>query len=163
MNKNFLIILIVIFLAVVVFLYIDEKRETVEPSLTFGEVEELNTKYISQVVWPPEITLSEGLELVCNETPMESSVAKRVYKETFNGQEYCITVSSEGAAGSIYTEYSYSTIKFNKLITLDFILRFVNCSNYDEEEQTACITERESFNPTSYIDKIISNVEYISK
>ncbi|MDD3032904.1 MAG: hypothetical protein PHX52_02585 [Candidatus Pacebacteria bacterium] len=160
MNKNFLIILIVVFLAVFVFFYINENKKTDEPTLVFEEIKGLDTKYISGATWPPEITISEASELVCNETASESSVSKRVYKQVVNNQEYCITASSEGAAGSVYTEYSYSTIKFSKLITLDFTLRFVNCYNYDGEDQAACIAERESFDVTNNIDEIISSLEY---
>ena len=164
MNKNFLIILIVVFLAVAAYLYVNENKKPQEQlgegSIVFLETKELNTKYISGQTWPPKITVSEASELICNETALESSIPERVYKQIVNNQEYCITASSEGAAGSVYAEYSYSTIKFNKLITLDFALRFVNCYNYDGENQTACIAERETFNPSDNINEIVSSAEY---
>ena len=165
MNKNFLIILIVVFLAIAIYFYINENKESQEQlgegTLVFEEIKGLNTKYISGQTWPPQITVSEASELVCNQTAMESSVSERVYKDNVNGQEYCVTASSQGAAGSVYTEYSYSTIKFDKLVTLDFTLRFVNCYNYDGAEQTACISERETFNPSNNIDEIVSSAEYV--
>lgn len=165
MNKNFLIILIVAFLAVATYLYINEnkvfEKKLGEGNIVFGQIKPLETKYISGQVWPPQITVSEVSELVCNETAMESSVSERAYKDTVNGQEYCITASSQGAAGSVYTDYSYSTVKFDKLITLDFTLRFVDCYNYDGENQAACISERETFNPSNNINEIVSSAEYV--
>lgn len=153
--KKTLLIIFTVFILIGIF-YFFEKPQPQEESLIFGQIEPLNTKYISGQVWPPQIVVSEEANLICEETPKESSFSLRTYKEVFNNQEYCITASSEGAAGSIYTEYSYTTLKFKKLIRLDFVLRFNNCANYEEVENLACTQERESFNPTKYIDKIIS-------
>ena len=161
MKKTFLIFLIIIFVGIVYFCFDILNKNSNSPSIVFSEIENINTKYISGQVWPPEIYISEASDFICEETPKESSVNKRVYKENINGQEYCISAFSEGAAGSVYTEYSYSTFKFNKLITLDFTLRFNQCYNYPEEQQKECTSERESFNPSNLVNEIISNAEFL--
>lgn len=161
MKKTFLIFILIIFAGLVYFCFNIPNENSNSSSIIFPEIKSINTKYISGQVWPPEIYVSEASDFVCEETPKESSVNKRVYKETINNQEYCISAFSEGAAGSVYTEYSYSTIKFNKLITLDFTLRFTQCYNYPEEQQEECTLEREVFNPTNLVNEIISGAEFL--
>ena len=159
MKKVILLILSIIIISGL-FYYFNKKEEPKE--IVFEEIKPIDTKYISEQLWPPVITISEASELVCNETPMESSVSQeRVYRENIDGQEYCISALSQGAAGSVYTEYSYSTIKFDKLITLDFTLRFTQCYNYPEEQQKECTRERESFNPSNLVNEIISNAKLL--
>ena len=159
MKKVILLILSIIIISGL-FYYFNKKEEPKE--IVFEQIKAIDTKYISEQTWPPIITISEASELVCNETPMESSVSQeRVYRENIDGQEYCISALSQGAAGSVYTEYSYSTIKFDKLITLDFTLRFTQCYNYPEEQQKECTRERESFNPSNLVNEIISNAKLL--
>ncbi len=52
----------------------------------------------------------ENGEIACNETALESSLPLQISKKEMNGKEYCIASSSEGATGSIYTQYSYNTV-----------------------------------------------------
>jgi len=159
MKKVILLILSIIIISGLFYYYFNKKEEPKE--IVFEEIKPIDTKYISEQLWPPVITISEVSEFVCNETPKESSLSQRVYRENINGQEYCISASSEGAAGSVYTEYSYSTIKFNKLITLDFTLRFNQCYNYEEDKIPECVNEREVFNPSNLVNEIISNVKLL--
>jgi len=159
MKKVILLILSIIIISGLFYYYFNKKEEPKE--IVFEEIKAMNTKYISGQVWPPVITISETSELICNETQKESSVNKRVYKENINGQEYCISAFSQGAAGSVYTEYSYSTIKFDKLITLDFTLRFNQCYNYEEDKISECVSERENFNVSNNINEIISNAKLL--
>lgn len=158
MKKVILLILSIIIISGLFYYYFNKKEEPKE--IVFEEIKAMDTKYISGQVWPPVITIFEASELVCNETPMESSASQeRVYRENIDGQEYCISALSQGAAGSVYTEYSYSTIKFNKLITLDFTLRFNQCYNYEEDKISECVSERENFSVSNNINEIIFNAK----
>ncbi len=101
--------------------------------------------YVSAQAWPPKVTLS---------SKAFSCAAPLV----IHGNTYCMTQSSEGAAGSTYTTYRYTTHHDAGLITLDFTLRFVQCGNYDEPKQSACKTEQAAFSVPAFADTIASSL-----
>ncbi|MEA2701581.1 MAG: translocator protein [Candidatus Parcubacteria bacterium] len=76
-----------------------------------------------------------------------------------NGHTYCVFISQEGAAGSIYTNYFYVTEKDNRSITLDLTLQAPQCANYDDPQKTECERERESFNVDDLADRILQSVD----
>jgi len=125
--------------------------------------ESLNQKYIHETKWPPIVTINESDQASpCEvtgpyeETGPASSLATRVSRVFLGGEVYCIEASSEGAAGSTYTEYTYTTIKGDKLISINFTLQFPRCDNYDEPEKTACTRERLTLNLDEIISKAVS-------
>lgn len=94
----------------------------------------------------------ENGEIECNEAPLESSLPLRISKKEINGQKYCIGASSEGAAGSVYTQYAYTTVIENNVYLVQFVARYPNCSNYPDKERKECETERENFNLDNLVD-----------
>lgn len=94
----------------------------------------------------------ENGEIECNETPLESSLPLRISKKEINGQKYCIGASSEGAAGSVYTQYAYTTVIENNVYLVQFVARYPNCSNYPDKERRECEAERENFNLDNLVD-----------
>lgn len=94
----------------------------------------------------------ENGEIECDETPLESSQALRISKKEINGHKYCIGAASEGAAGSVYTEYAYTTVIDGRVYLVKFVARYPNCSNYPDEQNEACIKEREAFNLDNLVD-----------
>lgn len=94
----------------------------------------------------------ENGEIECDETPLESSFPLRISKKEINGQKYCISASSEGAAGSVYTEYAYTTVIANNVYLVQFIARYPHCSNYPDKEREECEVERENFNLDNLVD-----------
>lgn len=100
----------------------------------------------------------ENGEIDCQETPLESSLPLRIRKRELNGRKYCIAASSEGAAGSVFTQHSYSTVVEDKVYVLNFLARYVNCGNYPEEELVECDTERRAFDLDSLVDEEIERV-----
>ncbi len=126
--------------------------------VSFKYPADLGTKYISIVDWPPKIQIQNEVFL-CNEAGQETSVAGQTTDQKINGTEYCITKESEGAAGSMYTNYAYATEINNKEFFFTFSLRFVQCANYDEPQQSACETERAAFNIDQTIDQIVKSVK----
>jgi uncharacterized protein YlzI (FlbEa/FlbD family) len=72
---------------------------------------------------------------------------------------YCVNVKHEGAAGSVYSSYTYTTLKNGKLINISFALRYPNCSNYDEDQNKACTSEREAFDVDGTVDRIVQSIQ----
>lgn len=117
----------------------------------------LNTNYISSVnPWPPQVTFTDGTTS-CNETGGDITQNNITAKKLIKGKMYCVTTQSEGAAGSTYTTYTYSLDMGSKTVSTSFVLRFVQCMNYDEPKQTECKNERSSFNADSLADTIIAH------
>ncbi|MDD5696375.1 MAG: hypothetical protein PHO90_00125 [Candidatus Pacebacteria bacterium] len=127
-------------------------------SVEFQYPENLPAQYISTAEWPPKITFTEG-PLVCQETPLESSFPLRIMRKTINDSIYCIQAMSEGAAGSTYTDYTYSTLKDEKIISANFVLRYPQCLNYDDPNKSNCQSERETFDLDSIIDRVFKSVK----
>jgi hypothetical protein len=100
----------------------------------------------------------ENGEIECDETAPESSLPFRMAKKEMAGQKYCIGAFSEGAAGSVYTEYAYTTVIGDNVYLVQFIARYPNCSNYPETERGMCEQERESFDLDSLVDQEIKKV-----
>ncbi|NCT55007.1 hypothetical protein GW758_03580 [Candidatus Falkowbacteria bacterium] len=100
----------------------------------------------------------ENSQIECNETPLESSLPLRISKKEINGNKYCIGASSEGAAGSVYTQYAYITVIGDNVYSVQFVARYPNCDNYSEEESIKCQTERESFDLDILVDSEIEKI-----
>ncbi len=100
--------------------------------------------------YPPKFSIVNG-EIDCE---VRDDIFNKTKKKVIDKQVYCIEESSEGAAGSIYTEYAYSTIKEDFLITVSFVARYAQCSNYPELQKSECKNEREVFSFDSIADKV---------
>lgn len=97
------------------------------------------TKYITAVEWPTTSTVSN------------KPYACAAEKHTINGREYCVSAESEGAAGSVYTTYTYQWPQGNQTASVSFVLRHVQCANYDEPKQSECKQEQAAFNVDSAV------------
>ncbi len=116
----------------------------------------LTTTYITNQDWPPVVTTIPG-EFSCNSSGSEIKPEGKTNERTINGKRYCVTLRSEGAAGSTYTTYTYitpliDTPSNNKLVQTVFTLRSVQCDNYDDLQKTACKNEQMSFSPDSIVE-----------
>ncbi|MCK5767886.1 MAG: hypothetical protein KAH35_05895 [Candidatus Atribacteria bacterium] len=125
---------------------------------------DLNTEYIGSQDWkvkivneeekhPPKFKITEG-QIDYKITSSESGLLTRTVKRRIDGRIYCIESTSEGAAGTIYTQYVYSAIKGGSLITVSCVIRYPQCINYSEPQRTECAKESETFD----LDKIISYI-----
>ncbi len=119
---------------------------------------ELSNKFIIPQEWPPKVSLiSEAFS--CNEYLDENPSFKKVVKKQINGSIYCIETQSEGAAGSIYTTYSYKTeAGENKILDLNFVLKYPRCENYEEPNKTDCAMEHENINIDQLAEDILKSV-----
>jgi tryptophan-rich sensory protein len=119
--------------------------------------ETLPTDYIHTVDWPPQVQVIHQ-PFSCTEGGSEIARAGKTEKLVVDGDEYCVTKETEGAAGSVYTMYAYAFPKNQKTIILTFALRRVQCANYDDPQKTACEKERLSFNTDILAHKIIQSI-----
>jgi hypothetical protein len=77
---------------------------------------------------------------------------------TVGGRSYCVTKQSEGAAGSIYTQYAYAFPDGTGTAIFTFTLRAVQCANYDDPKKTECENERAAFDPDGIMDRVTKTV-----
>lgn len=129
---------------------------------------DLNTEYIGSQDWkvnmvndeenyPPKFKITEG-QIDCTITSSESGLLMSTAKRRIDGQIYYIESTSEGAAGTIYTQHAYSTIKGGSLITVSCVMRYPQCINYSEAQRTECTNERETFDLDKIIGYIVKNL-----
>ena len=81
-------------------------------------------------------------------------------KRTVGNRAYCVTRESEGAAGSVYTSYTYVFGEGNETIIFTFSLQAVQCANYDNPQKTACEKERRSFDPDRIADQMARSIKF---
>ncbi len=117
----------------------------------FRYPERLATEYISVVDWPPAAAVTGG-PFTCTEAGAEIAQAGITERRAVNGRIYCVTRESEGAAGSIYTNYAYASEKGGKVLVFTFSLRATQCANYDDPQKSACEAERASFSMDAIAD-----------
>jgi len=129
---------------------------------------DFNSEYIGSQNWkiniinneekyPPKFKITEG-QIDCTITSTESALLHRTEKRKIDGQIYCIESSSEGAAGTIYAQYAYFTIKNGCLIMVSCVIRYPQCMNYDEPHRAECENERETFDLDKIIGHIVKNI-----
>ena len=135
----------------------------------FDIPEQLDAEYISAQDWkieiydqedqyPSDFEVFDG-QVDCQETPPEDSFPGRMSKTLINNKVYCIKAFSEGAAGSVFTEYAYATVINNNLVIVNFVARYPQCPNYDDPQRTECEQERETFNLDLVVDQILQSAQ----
>lgn len=129
--------------------------------ILFKYPQDWGTTYIHPVDWPPQVEIMSA-PFACTEGGTEIARAGITAKTLINGTEYCVTKESEGAAGSIYTNYAYAFAKDNKTIIFTFTGRAVQCDNYDDPQKTACKNERASFVLDNLVDPIAKSFQLSS-
>lgn len=146
----------------------DELINTVDPSWqTFVDANQkiswqypatLSASYISLVEWPPRLDLSKEV-FSCSETSDIQNPSKSVKQKVVNNHTYCVETSSEGAAGSVYTTYTYSLQQNDNLLRVKFPLRYPQCYNYDDPAKIACEDEHNNFALDELVDKIVGSIK----
>jgi hypothetical protein len=134
-----------------------ETTTTADSQTTFMYPADLGTRYITPSDWPPVLNVVNE-QYSCTEAGSEIARAGKTQEVDVLGQKYCMTVESEGAAGSTYNQYAYVREAGDREEILTFTLRFVQCENYDDPQKTECKAERDSFDITTIIDKIFKSI-----
>jgi len=131
----------------------DAWLSTSTETATFSYPSSFELTYVTPVDWPPAVqVLDESFE--CNEGGEVEDRAGRTEERTINGRDYCVTEITEGAAGSIYTQYAYAFPRDDQTVILTFSARFPQCGNYEESKQAACNSEQDNFNIDDMADRI---------
>ncbi len=133
--------------------------------ITFQYPKTLLTEYIHTVDWPPQIQILNE-PFTCTEAGSETARSGQTVKRMVDDRTYCVTKESEGAAGSVYTNYAYafplystgSTQADRKTVIFTFSLQAVQCANYDDSQKTACENERSSFDLDSTVDRMAGSI-----
>lgn len=129
--------------------------------LSFNYPIELTTEYTSTVNWPPKISISSD-PWVCPDTAPASSLPERTSRRLVDNRVYCLKAVSEGAAGSVFTNYTYTTEEGSKLVIIEFTLRAGQCYNYDDPQKTACERERETFDLDVVVNRMVESLKCAS-
>lgn len=128
--------------------------EATNGGITFKYPNPFHGTYISAAEWPPLV------ERVVNKYSCNTTITgtdgpvPHLEEKTINGTTYCVSTSSEGAAGSTYITYEYAREGIRGVFTF----RFPQCLNYDEPEQGACKLEQQTFDIDTLADRILSSV-----
>ncbi len=128
-------------------------------NVTFEYPASFLTTYMRAFDWPPQVQIVDG-SVGCTEAGSEIERAGRTEKRIINGHEYCVTKLSEGAAGSIYTQYVYAVEKDKKTAIFTFSVSATQCGNYNDLQKIECENERASFNIDSLIDEVIQTLKF---
>jgi hypothetical protein len=133
--------------------FIDSKQ-----GITYAYPETLPTKYFHLQDWLQTAKLELSVKsFSCMEG---NGVTGKTASVTINGKGYCVTTSSEGAAGTIYTTYTYAVPVFGtKVAALTFVIGHVtSCTVYGgTADEAAC--DQETFDPNALADQIISSIK----
>jgi len=116
----------------------------------------VNDKYIHPLKWPPVVTVIDA-QFLCKVGGSNTQSTGKTSLVTFKGTEYCVTSLAQGAAGSTYTEYSYTKQYGSKTAKLDFTIQSVQCLNYDELNKTECINKQANFDIMPIIQALFYN------
>jgi translocator protein len=128
----------------------------------FQYPEKLTTQFITVAEWPPRVTILIG-NFSCHPATSTSSFLETSVQRLIEDHNYCVRSASGAAAGSTYTNYKYSREDNGRLLTVAFALRYPQCLNYDDPEQTACLNERQTFNLDSIVDRIANSVTSVPR
>jgi len=126
-------------------------------SIVFRYPSRLPTTYITVIDWPPKVETSNA-PYACSAAGLEVQSAGRTLPVAINGHSYCVTRESEGAAGSIYTNYAYAMPHGKGILILTWSTRVVQCENYPDPQMSACAAERQAFSMDPIADQILQSV-----
>jgi hypothetical protein len=113
--------------------------------------------YLHEVEWPPKVKIL-STPFTCTEVGNETTQVGITTQETIDDRAYCVTKQSEGAAGSIYTSYSYAFPFENKTAVFAFSLRYPQCGNYDEPKATECRSQQTELKPLHFVDRMANTL-----
>ncbi len=148
------------------------KVEEYRSQAGFDTPDELDAEYISAMDWkvdifsceedfPPRFAIAKG-QVQCKESSAGDALPSRLLERTIGSRKYCIAVSSEGAAGSVYKSYTYATVKQGHLVTVSLTARFSACGNYNEPKRSQCKREREKFDVDGVVDRVVQSMSFNS-
>lgn len=126
---------------------------------TFKYPENLSTNYIRPQEWPPKLLIIDNAGFSCEEGGLGiNGRPGMTIQKSINNTVYCIENVTGGAAGTFYTDYTYTFVKDGKLVKLTFTLAYPQCVNYPDPQKTECEQERQTFDLDVLIGRIAESV-----
>lgn len=118
---------------------------------------QLDTKYISARNWSPTLVVANE-PFSC--TPAGDEFAPGIWTvaREIDGRSYCVSTYTEGAAGTIYKNYSYYFSLDGQTAALSFFLGYPQCGNYDDQQRVACEQEQAEFSVDDLVAQIVKTV-----
>jgi hypothetical protein len=132
------------------------------PDLTFAYPNALTTTYIASNTWPPKVTVTQDA-YSCTPSGTQIGPNGQTAEKTINGQVYCVTLASEGAAGSTYKTYTYVTMLGADNVNISFTLQFPQCANFTGAKVAACTKEETGFNVDNLVSTIIQSAAPVTQ
>ncbi len=127
--------------------------------IDFQYPQKLSTTYIQPQTWPPTVKLTKAaFSCPAGEHVMNGLPTMNVTR-TIDSRTYCVSSSSQGAAGTTYTDYTYATEQNGQLLSISFTLRYPQCLNYDDPQKGECQQERNTFDLDGLIDRLVATVK----
>jgi hypothetical protein len=116
------------------------------------------TEYVVPVEWPPQVSVVNTEYISCKSSNLIPSGTPKW--KTINGKTFCVITESEGAAGSTYTTYAYKSLVNKKNVTMLFVTREPQCSNFEEPRKTACEKEKKAFQVDELVGGVFSTIRF---
>lgn len=120
---------------------------------------EFSSSYIEATDWPPRVQVLNEVFTCTAGGETEAMPAGMTRERSIRGNSYCVTKVTEGAAGSLYTQYAYAFGKGDQTVILTFGLRFPQCGNYSEQQQSACAFEQAALDVDGIVDRMAQSLE----
>lgn len=114
-------------------------------------------KYIHPLKWAPIVKVADK-PYVCNVGGSQTQSSGQTSLIKINNNEYCAHTLVQGAAGSTYTEYTYSRPLGNKTETLNFTIQAVQCMNYDEPSRSTCKDKQSNYDLLPVVDVLFNSL-----
>lgn len=127
--------------------------------ITFKYPEDINQTYTHTTDWPPSLEILDE-PFSCSPAGLSNERSGVTTERTIGSRTYCVTEVTEGAAGSIYTQYAYAFPNGDDTTILTFTLRRPQCLNYEPEESTVCQAEQSAFNVDNIVNQIVETIQY---
>jgi len=125
--------------------------------ISFDYQESLDTEFVRTESWPPKITVASK-PFICDEANAGVGRFGKIEKRVIGDNTYCVSEGSDGAAGTTYTSYNYSFLKYSRIVIFDFTLSYPACDNFDEPMRSNCKDERASFDVDSIVEQMAKSV-----
>lgn len=126
--------------------------------VTIEKFSSINTKdsYIHPLKWPPVVSTVDK-PYICNIGGNSTGKTGQTSLIKINNNEYCAHTLVQGAAGSSYTEYTYSRPIAGKTSTINFTIQAVQCMNYDEPSRSTCKDKQSNYDLLPVVDVLFNN------
>ena len=136
-----------------------EKKQIVEGKTLESVALSRFGAYVRPMNWPPNVITLKDSEFVCAPAWKEVVRAGKAESIVIEGTVYCRTMVSEGAAGSVYNEYTYVFRTEERVRSFMFMVRMPQCANYDSPNKEECERQQKEFNPDGVAGEVLDTLK----